>query len=760
MARFRLRKAGGGSTLRGGDTLRPPEYARSSLASTWTGYPGGKPGIGDDLVVNATNLPSGLMLDEDIEWGTLTVEAGSDCVFDPEKSVLVELTGNAVIEGRLRSAPESRSLTHELRFININEALFVGGGTTPLATDVGLWVTGSGVLDFSGPEVTPWVRASGDIELNDTVITLDSTPVGWQAGDELVFTPMGAGQNPHLESKYDRITIASISGANVTLSSGLTVDHLSEVYNGVTYTAEVLNLNRSIIVAGAASARTHVLIHSIAAHTIDYVEIKHFGPRPVTDGIQGRYGMHFHAGGTFPVEQQVIGCSLHDGGFHAYVAHKSHNVRYTSCVSHDTQDDAFWWDESNFPVEAPVDNSTDKIKWIDCVASLVREGNPGSANQNTGFALGKGDDCETIGCVAVGVYGGKSSSGFKWAEKQGVVNTPWVFQDCIAHNNEQSGIFWWQNNSHPSPIVDFVTFDNGGGGILLGAYRNGVLVTRVTSFQNNEAGLVSHAHGSEVQGAPLPQIWTDCIFDGGTKPAIIKEPSSATDAPAGPIQFNNCKLISTGTAVVELLHRNNVDQPDSMTFAASTEFLVALGGADALIEDWFIIEDGSHVDLLLTKFGTTNYTIYEETNVLGTFYAPWNAAVDPAIAAAVTKEQTIQYDVLDAVTEEQTIQYDVLDAVTKEQTIQYDVLAPVSKEATIQYDVLDAPGVPVVKIQTIQYNVAFPASMRNKSVTSSPTERTIASSPTKRTITSPMQNFKTMADIPVPQRTISTPLDN
>ena len=399
------------------------------------------------------------------------------------------------------------------------------------------------------------------------------------------------------------------------------VDHPANTYNGVTYTAEVLNLTREIVIEGTPTGRTHVHVSSTADHLLAYYEVRHFGPRQGNDFVQGRYATHFHGAGAFATPKVVTGAVAHLGGSHSFVTHLTDAITLDRCVAHDVVEIPFWWDKSGFG-QPPAVNTTNDIRWEHCVASLVRPGS--EAIQNAGFALGKGDGCAAVDCVAVGVRGGKSSGGFSWQEKQGVPSDPWGFDGNIAHNNERHGIFWWQNNEHDSIVDNFVAYNNGKAGANIGAYGNGVSPNNFVAF-GNESGLTLHAHGTAGQDPFVlrPQVWTDSIFDGG----IVKEPSQLAVGPEGPPTFNNCKVIApVGKTCVELLVRSNPGLADGLAFAADTVFLQSLGGPLAAEADVFYAPDDAHPDFAITLWHAgTHWEITNKASGVGTFYAPWNA---------------------------------------------------------------------------------------------------------------------------------------
>jgi hypothetical protein len=608
-----------GAVIAGGVALTGLASAcRASEPDTWVNYPGGvMPGPTEALIVNSALLPNGLLLDLPFfEWASIDVAANSRVSMDRWRDVKVKLHGNYVNRGELFMWPTSRTNNHELCFVDIDEAAMHGGGNEVFDEDVGLWNVDGGKLHLQGPEVTDMVFPTLGLAANQTVITLASIPVGWQVGDSIVIAPTESGQNSHLP--YDETTIAAINGTTLTLADALVNDHPTWLINGQLQRPEILNTTRSVKIYGEEDGRTHIFSNNIVAHTLEYFEVFNFGPRKLGDFVQGRYGIHFHHGGTYATQQVVKGASIHHGGSHAFVTHKTHNIKLSHCVAHASQEEQYWWDTSG----QGIDNATHDILWHDCIGSMALEGT--GDIQLAIFAVGKGDRCEVVRCRAFGGRGGKKSSAYRWGEKQAPVLGPWVFIDNVAHNMQELGVFWWQNNPHPSTIINTVFYNCGGGGILTGAYGNGLLATGVTTVNSGDAGLIIHAASTFDQGAGevRQQTYTACVFDG-----VIKEPGSLPP-PIDPVTleevpnlFVNCVIgpAPSGKAI-ELLHRNNVDEKDLLEFNEMTTF------PGVLEDDLIIIEDGSHIDLQITVwFNGTHWQVNSKDSGIGVFYGPWNA---------------------------------------------------------------------------------------------------------------------------------------
>ncbi|MFD0350204.1 hypothetical protein ACFQ0M_37605 [Kitasatospora aburaviensis] len=198
----------------------------------------------------------------------------------------------------------------------------------------------------------------------------------------------------------------------------------------------MLNLTRSVRVEGSAKGRAHVHLTSSRRADVRHTALRWVGPRtdtseswkgpdgtaPVTAPVLGRYGLHFHMLGDATRGTVVEGVVVRDAGNHAYVPHASHGITFRSCISHDTWEDAYWWD-------GPLDTRTpqqpsDDIVYESCVASrTVLEPNP-RAYRLTGFNLGAGTGGKALDCVAVGVQGANGASGFEWPENSEGLDLP------------------------------------------------------------------------------------------------------------------------------------------------------------------------------------------------------------------------------------------------------------------------------------------------------------------------------------------------
>jgi hypothetical protein len=322
--------------------------------------------------------------------------------------------------------PEA-GVEHVLRFVDVDESAFVGGGLDPLDTDVGLWVMGEGVLDVRGTSKRAWNRSGASRS--------------WEPEDELVAAPVEPG---------DFEPAPFVAGDPVPSSNGRR--------------AEVLNLTRNVRIEGTPSGRAHVFIRSTGRQRIMFATLRHLGPRQPdgdhTSSVLGRYGLHFHHCHEGSEGSLVEGVVVRDCGAHAFVPHMSHGITFRDCVAYDVFDEAYWWD--------PNDETNDLL--IDrCVAGSVRFDPPLLGHRLAAFLLGLGSRMVLRGSVAFAVHGSRTSAGYSWPEPPSGL---WTFRDNVAHNNVAAGIFVWQNVQEPHLIQRFTAYHNGEAGIIHGAYAN------------------------------------------------------------------------------------------------------------------------------------------------------------------------------------------------------------------------------------------------------------------------------------------------
>jgi hypothetical protein len=572
---------------------------RWSDPQTWQGK---LPGPGD-----VAKIDSAVLLDMNPSVGGLVIGPAGSLTFDPGNDRTLTSKGNVIVRGRLVMRPKNSGVLHKIRITGSNESAFKGGGAVPVNSDTGLWVVGHGVLDIAGTAKRGWARAAGSVAKGAKSIALASTPSGWRVGDEVAIAPTSAPSNRH-HAEYDYATIKSISGKKITLSKPTRYVHPRvSVGLGKAYSAEVLNLTRNVQVEGKSGGRVHIFINSGKKQSLRFFAARYVGARKGSKGVLGRYGVHFHMVGNASRGSLVEGAVVRDAGHHAFVAHASHGVTFRDCVSHNTMDEAYWWDPG-------AGNATRDVLYDRCVASLVH------TNDNefrlAGFWLGHGEGNRAIGCVATGIDGQKNAAGFSWPENPGprTDGTVWGFKDCVAHNNKVNGIFVWQNNNGKSVISDFVAYHNGRSGIEHGAYKNNYVFKDSILYGNGQAGAFVHA----VSGGEIPLVFSKVLFDaaGRSSYAIIFERHTAP--PGQPTEVTGCTFKGYTKAAFGFV-AESAKIPDTVdvvgcTYAANEFWLESAIDPASVIR----VQDPKHGALALRR-----------KDQPGVYTPDWNASVTP-----------------------------------------------------------------------------------------------------------------------------------
>lgn len=583
-------------------TISTVQSGNWSNPGTWAG---GKLPTPSDIPL----ISSGHIVTYDMasaSYGGVSVSSGATLEFDSARSATLQTSGNVVVEGKLAMRPSNASIIHLLQFINIDETRFIGGGMDPVATDVGLWVMGAGLLDLVGSSRTSFVRAAGNIAAGATSIPLNASPAGWQATDNITIAPT---QSPTAGDAYltgfeDRI-ISSISGSTITLNAGTVRVHPQ--INGQ-WSAEVINLTRNVRIEGTPGGRTHVFIRSSVPQNIQYVQIRYAGPRKKTslasEFVLGRYGMHFHHCMDGSVGTTVQGCVIRDCDSHSYVPHVSNGITMKGNVAYNVTEIAFWWD---------VLDLTHGVVWDSNIVALTKYV-PGSANSLTvsSFLLGIGDDNVCTNNVVVGNPGDfRLGGGYFWDE--GLIESPWTFNGNMAHNCS-GGLVSWQNNEAHHIIEKFVVYNcetgiYGGAYVNSYIYRNGVLynapiMVKAASLSSNRAkyeNLVIDAAGLDYAvildegplDGPFPVFIRNCTITGHKIAGIINQ------SPAGAKRLDVVQCNVAGTA------GGTLSKPTTQV-----DFYLS---SDATSKENFRVQPVSGQSYLLTKSGKTNIAPFAPT---------------------------------------------------------------------------------------------------------------------------------------------------
>lgn len=548
-----------GETRVGGDDIHRRAFLQRALGAVTLASSGGL--IGAAVKARASALDIETIVSGNTTWPTgRTIAAGERLVFDPNVSTTVTVSGgNVIVEGTLIMRPANPAVVHTLRFTNVNEADFVGGGDVPLASDRGLWVTGAGKLDLAGSAKLPWTRLTSELGAGAMTLTLPVDPVGWEVGDQIAVTPTlppwWGGYRADLT--YDERTITAISGGSITLNAPLKFAHpLASVGRGIVLGAEVLNLTRNVIIGGTATGKSHIAIIAAAQQALAHLRIEHMGPRKYVgvrdkDGVDvrelvlGRYGLHFHRMKDASRGTVVDGVVITDTNSRAFVAHDSHGITYRQCIAHRTMYSQYWWDAFSDPTVFTNDTLHDR-----CVASMRipvnwKTSTPDPDSRQAGFDMTAGAGNILRDCVAVGGENGRDAAGIWW---QASGSGTWAFEGLnVSHNNGQHGSAAWENGNGNRDVRNLVLYHNARFGIFHGAYLNNYHYTGVTCHRNGAGAVQLHAL---TRGSPDFQQWTDCLFDASGARSCVDD-NDHRFATSRPVRFTRCEFKNPGIAHVE-----------------------------------------------------------------------------------------------------------------------------------------------------------------------------------------------------------------
>lgn len=562
-----------------------------SSPATWED--GAVPGPDDSAIIENTvvyDLPTSRI-------SGMTIVKGGKLIFSPDQSGTFETDENIVIYGELEMKPRSPSVIHQLRFVDVDETQFVGGGMAVLDTDVGLWIVDDGRLDAVGAAKTAWTHLTAGAKGGDSDIAV-SEAEGWQIGDKIVIVPT---EHPDAGDRawngFEERTISQIEGDAVRLDRPLSHDHpeVQNPFNDDVYTAEVLNVTRNVKIAGVGdhtpsfqpdqNGRAHVIfLATTQPQTVKYVELNHLGPRRTngeyTEGVKGRYPLHFHHAGDGARGSTIEGVVAQRSGNRGFVPHASHGITLRSTIAYDVFESPYWWDqpdrESGIADYLNV-NNTDDLLIDHAVAALVKVDPPFRGYRLSGFVLTRGKDHSlTIrDSVAVGVKGNVDASGFKWPEHGQAI---WNFNGGnIAHNNEADGIFVWQNNSGRHEIRDFIAYNNGNVGIDHGAYGNVFQYSDVFLFDNDEGGFISHAAAigetfrTDGYSHAIERLKSTGMFVIRKHRVDYAVPTLVKDSIIGKVEVND-----QGNGIPSLYDFVNVTKPDGSSIEPADFDLVAV----------------------------------------------------------------------------------------------------------------------------------------------------------------------------------------
>lgn len=255
------------------------------------------------------------------------------------------------------------------------------GGTTK-SEDPGRYAPGAvfmGPVRMYGAEKTSWTTLAEKPIAGATQLNLNATPIGWQVGD--VITVAGTDINDYKSD--EQVTISSISGNMVTLSSALQKSHQPPEQLMNLVDVHVSNNTRNIVISsentsvtalagtnGYGKPRGHLMFMHNADVVLKYMETRGIGrtdksirlddwsvpedesvlfsttiPYPAIPGggknPRGRYSIHFHRTlDTNTNKALVEGCVVNNDPGWGYTNHSSH-VDFINNVSYDILGSAY-----------------------------------------------------------------------------------------------------------------------------------------------------------------------------------------------------------------------------------------------------------------------------------------------------------------------------------------------------------------------------------------------------------------------------------
>lgn len=346
------------------------------------------------------------------DWNPNEVlEIEGTVTLDPTKNVTITTSKNIIVTGLLISHPNP-DVVHTIRFINIDENKFLGGGDVPLDTDSGIWVTGSGQLDLQGTPQPLWEKGVTD-------------------GDTLQIIAAASTRNVRIEG-----TATGQAHIFIKSSKPQTVRYVQLRY------------------LGPRKDRTGDGVKEL---------------------VTGRYAVHFHHSEDGSRGSVIEGCIARDCGNHCFVPHGSHGITMRENIAYNVIETPFWYDLGHKTNDLVWENNlVANVSYVSRAAD--QDSGDAPTFGAGGFVLGFGDGNICRGNVVVNTSGeGLESAGFLWpeiriADVTAQPESPWTFEDNVIINCPM-GLGTWQNNLHHH-IVRNTTIINCPIALQHGAYQN------------------------------------------------------------------------------------------------------------------------------------------------------------------------------------------------------------------------------------------------------------------------------------------------
>ena len=226
-----------------------------------------------------------------------------------------------------------------------------------------------GPTTIYGAETTHRLTLTQQPRAGDTTLELSSVPTGWEVGDRIVITGTQGATSDEVR------TISGISGSTVTLDSALQLDHIPPKSD---LSVHVANTTRNVVFTSEnpeIARRGHIMFMHNQNVDVNYASFEQLGRTnknvPLNDiffnfnddavgnltsagtvftasggpatNIRGRYGVHFHRGGTDPNSTPAVmnGSVVWDNPGWGFVNHSS-NVDFVNNVAYGVQGVSFY----------------------------------------------------------------------------------------------------------------------------------------------------------------------------------------------------------------------------------------------------------------------------------------------------------------------------------------------------------------------------------------------------------------------------------
>ncbi|HZH79468.1 MAG TPA: G8 domain-containing protein [Archangium sp.] len=466
---------------------------------------------------------------------TLTIPHGTHVLLDEQPPPLALLSVHGTLEF------DERDVELQVGSLHVHGALYVGSASRPFSHRAVITLTGTdedsrglhvqgGRLELCGqPPSVLWTRLGDHAPAGSTQLTLER-PVDWRPGDELVLAPTdfyGRGAS-------ERLTVASVDGARVTLSTPLATARWGRLQHvtsqGMSLSpdatfvppasptptvlderAEVGHLTRNILVQGADDTRWRqdgfganlMVMGAGAVAALDGVQLRRAGQA----GLLGRYPVHFHL-----LSYDAQGAERASGPVHVWrstvagssnrcmVLHATSGARLRDNVCFDIQGHAFFLEdaverrnvlERNLALKVRAPPAARRLQvhegevfqagpsgfWLTNPDNTVR-GNAAADAQGNGFWL-------AFPSTALG-----ASTAVPLKPKHLAFGT---FEDNVAHSNRAPGLNldWVPVDAagNVTPDKYFPTSDGQFGYDTRVRFK----LSRITTYKNNDHGFWNRA---------------------------------------------------------------------------------------------------------------------------------------------------------------------------------------------------------------------------------------------------------------------------